>query len=485
MKDFIFNLQRFDNINNAVSNTIIGGVTSTGDTVQNSGDFVEIFLGEGKDSVKNTGDDVTIFSGAGNDTVNITNEESTSLGSAYRNVIVTDDGGDIIQFSAGVGDYSSVFSGDGSDWITLGWDSASIGNNNIFISAGADNDRVVITDSDNVTIEGGTGNDNITLIRQENAVVKYTYGDGKDTITGFNADDTLQIVASVDFSTMRSGSTLYGYDFCINFDENNSLRLKSLGDGRDAVVPVISIVDPSSDTVTTVPTASTDTATIPAATDTATVSASTETTFTYSGGNQTITNYVSGTVINYTAINFTGITFNATDFVINSGSGALTIKNAVNKILNVAVGGNTFAYIFMGNIGGVLNGGSFSQLEIIIGGNNVTNYITAGSGGSSLWGGLNSYDTLTGGAGVDTFFWGRNDGADVINNADSRDVVYLYDVTLDDVVTATGSGNQISVGLSDGRGLKVNSTENLSSTFKLADGTNWKFNHNSGTWHKV
>ena len=158
MKDFIFNLQRFDNINNAVSNTIIGGVTSTGDTVQNSGDFVKIFLGEGKDSVKNTGDDVTIFSGAGNDTVNITNEESTSLGSAYRNVIVTDDGGDIIQFSAGAGDYSSVFSGDGSDWITLGWDSASIGNNNIFISAGADNDRVVITDSDNVTIEGGTGN---------------------------------------------------------------------------------------------------------------------------------------------------------------------------------------------------------------------------------------------------------------------------------------------------------------------------------------
>ena len=210
-----------------------------------------------------------------------------------------------------------------------------------------------------------------------------------------------------------------------------------------------------------------------------------ETTFTYGGGNQTITNYVSGTVINYTAINFTGITFNATDFVINSGSGALTIKNAVNKILNVAVGGNTFAYIFMGNIGGVLNGGSFSQLEIIIGGNNVTNYITAGSGGSSLWGGLNSYDTLTGGAGVDTFFWGRNDGADVINNADSRDVIYLYDVTLDDVVTATGSGNQISVGLSDGRNLKVNSTENLSSTFKLADGTNWKFNHSSGTWHQV
>ena len=190
-------------------------------------------------------------------------------------------------------------------------------------------------------------------------------------------------------------------------------------------------------------------------------------------------------MINYTAINFTGITFNATDFIINSGSGALTIKNAVNKILNVAVGGNTFAYIFMGNIGGVLNGGNFSQLEIIIGGNNVTNYITAGSGGSSLWGGLNSYDTLTGGAGVDTFFWGRNDGADVINNADSRDIVYLYDVTLDDVVTATGSGNQISVGLSDGRSLKVNSTENLSSTFKLADGTNWKFNHSSGTWHQV
>ena len=91
---------------------------------------------------------------------------------------------------------------------------------------------------------------------------------------------------------------------------------------------------------------------------------------------------------------------------------------------------------------------------------------------------------MTGGAGQDNFFYGKNDGADVINNASSSDTVNLYDVTLADITAAVTSENQISVTFNTGSNLQINSAENLSATFNLADG-NWKFNHSSGTWQNA
>ena len=172
------------------------------------------------------------------------------------------------------------------------------------------------------------------------------------------------------------------------------------------------------------------------------------------------------------------------DFMINSSSGALTIKNALNKVLDVSSGSNTVAYVYMASGGGEINGSSFSQLEVIIGANNFANQITSGNGGSSLWGGVGGIDTLTGGAGIDTFFFGKNDGEDLIQNAGSSDVVNLYDVSLSDITAATVSGNKISVTFNTGNNLQINSAENLSATFQLADG-NFKFNHSSGTWQNA
>ena len=150
----------------------------------------------------------------------------------------------------------------------------------------------------------------------------------------------------------------------------------------------------------------------------------------------------------------------------------------------MAVNNNTVAYAYYASGGGQLNGSSFSVLEVIIGGNNSANQITAGSGGSSLWGGFGGDDILTGGSGVDNFFYGKNDGADVINNASSSDFVNLYDVSLADIISANISGSQISVSLSTGNNLQINSSENLSATFNLADGS-WKFNYSSQTWQNA
>ena len=203
----------------------------------------------------------------------------------------------------------------------------------------------------------------------------------------------------------------------------------------------------------------------------------------YEGGNKNLNNYVLGEKIELRS-DFTGIGFNDSDFMINSSSGSLTIQNARDKIMDVAVEGNTIAYAYLSSSEGNLDGSGFSQYEVIIGGNNSANQITAGSGGSSLWGGSGGNDILTGGAGQDNFFFGKGDGADIINNAGSSDVVNLYDVSLADITAATASGNKISVTFNTGSKLQINSTENLSSTFNLADGS-FKFNHDSGQWQSA
>ena len=120
-------------------------------------------------------------------------------------------------------------------------------------------------------------------------------------------------------------------------------------------------------------------------------------------------------------------------------------------------------------------------MTVFIGGNEVSNIITAGNGNSSLWGGTGGTDTLTGGNGQDIFFFGKNDGADVINNASSSDVVNLYDVSLSDIVAANVEGNVVSATFNTGATLQINSAENLSPTFQLAD-SSWKYNHSSGNW---
>ena len=68
---FRFDLQRFDDITNSSSNTLVSG-TSINDTIWNPSyrDTVTINAGAGNDSIKNYGDYVTISAGIGNDTIN-------------------------------------------------------------------------------------------------------------------------------------------------------------------------------------------------------------------------------------------------------------------------------------------------------------------------------------------------------------------------------------------------------------------------------
>ena len=181
---------------------------------------------------------------------------------------------------------------------------------------------------------------------------------------------------------------------------------------------------------------------------------STPTSYTYSGGNMTISDY-QGAQINI-ACDYTGINFDANNFYVNSSSGSLTIENARDKVISYGdANGNLIAYSYLASSGGMINGSGISQAEIIIGGNDSSNQIIAGSGGSSLWGGAGGADTLTGGAGYDEFFFTMGSGVDVIQNAGDNDVINLLGVTLNDVSGIDVSESAVNLSFNDGGNLRV------------------------------
>ena len=123
----------------------------------------------------------------------------------------------------------------------------------------------------------------------------------------------------------------------------------------------------------------------------------------------------------------------------------------------------------------------------ILAGNGVANSIIGGNGTSSLWGGVgNVSDTLTGGNGADMFWYGKNDGADFINNAAENDTINLYDVGLNDINFAAVNitSSQISMSFTSGGTLNINNNTNLTSTFKITEGS-FKFNRSTNSWQSA
>ncbi len=243
-----------------IYNTIMGASVNAmdgDDTISNSGYNSTILSGAGNDSIYNHyGEQSKLYGGAGNDTIyNYINDNVTLYGgtgndyiynyAGDENYINGGDGKDTIYHeSAGS---STIEGGTGKDYILL---EDSYGNT---INGGADNDTIEINGAEN-TVIGGTGNDYIifdineeyALYRSENVneedemlyyqlagnFFQYENGDGKDTITGFDSNDTIKI-ASGKFTTTKSGS-----DFIINVG-NGSILLKNAVPDKYSKVHII------------------------------------------------------------------------------------------------------------------------------------------------------------------------------------------------------------------------------------------------------
>ena len=106
--------------------------------------------------------------------------------------------------------------------------------------------------------------------------------------------------------------------------------------------------------------------------------------------------------------------------------------------------------------------------------------IYRGTGTASLYGGLGN-DTMTGSKdGTNRFFFGRSDGNDVITNSTVNDKVMLYDVALEDVVSAKETNGTMRIALKSGARLAIQNFDAKSvHDFTLATGDTWVYNHNA------
>lgn len=182
--------------------SINGGLGA--DSVENYGDDAYISLGEDDDEIINYSSYVLVNGDAGNDSFFNFSEKSTLNGG---------DGDDEIE---NYDNYSSLAGDSGDDYIyssgkrsTLngGADNDFLYNEGVYgyLIGGKGNDTLC-NEGDHVTMSGGAGNDEII---NDGKHIEYKFGksDGKDTVYGFNAGDTIQITSGT-HSAKKSGNNV-------------------------------------------------------------------------------------------------------------------------------------------------------------------------------------------------------------------------------------------------------------------------------------
>ncbi|MBR5913112.1 MAG: hypothetical protein IKZ58_01935 [Selenomonadaceae bacterium] len=178
--------------------------------------------------------------------------------------------------------------------------------------------------------------------------------------------------------------------------------------------------------------------------------------FVYSGDNDVVLNYATGDIINFVS-DFIGVGISANDFLLNSSNGSVIIRDALDKIIDVAdVDNNIFTRAYISSTATELDGRGISGTEVIIGGNDGGDMIYSGDGGSSLWGGEGNFnDSLFGGAGQDEIFYMVGNGQDEIFNVNSKDIINLLGVNLDQIVDAVINDDSSQIRFTDGGSLNI------------------------------
>ncbi|MBR2518565.1 MAG: hypothetical protein IKE46_02075 [Selenomonadaceae bacterium] len=204
--------------------------------------------------------------------------------------------------------------------------------------------------------------------------------------------------------------------------------------------------------------------------------------FTYTGGEEVLSNSASGSQINFGAgIDISSGSIAGDDLFLSTTAGTLIIRDTRNKILNFADStGTVKTRSYFAGTAGTVDGRAFGEREVIYGADNANNEIYAGNGGSQLWGGDYGNDYLFGGSGVDEFIAGVGCGNDVIGNANSSDVINLVATTLSQITGANVNSNGVALNFSDGSSLTV--AGEVNATFKLSDGSTYLANQSTGQW---
>ena len=205
--------------------------------------------------------------------------------------------------------------------------------------------------------------------------------------------------------------------------------------------------------------------------------------YTYEGGYRFLQDYTQGQVIQLDS-DYRGIDLFGNNFIVKSGTGQLEIQDARDKVISYSgSNGVVTAYSYVASDEGNINGSAMwrSQIDILIGADNKNNKITGGYGSSSLWGGggQSGNDTLIGGSSYNEFFYAVGNGNDVIQNANSNDLINLASVRLSQITRADVYSGEVNIRFNDGGSLRVLGSNNVA--YQTAEGT-YSYNQYSGKW---
>lgn len=451
----------FNDIENADSGVRINGKTTNGgkDSIVSSGDRVTINAGKGNDTVNNFGDYSIINAGDGNDLLFSSSYSYSSVngGSSYHATLKGGAGNDTIY---SYGDLELVNGDSGHDYIDSSSDYSTL-------NGGAGNDTIY-NRGDLSVINGGAGNDNIQLADYNSKIIiKYASGDGKDVVTGFNADDTLHITKGK-YSTVLSGSDVIVKvgKGSVTLKDATWINIKN-ANGKVSSIKVFNDIENfASDVRVSGQSAYGGKDSIYSNGDRVTINAG--------KGNDTVRNYGDYSVINAGDGNdyvTSGSSYDGYYVTINGGAGndSLYTYNDLSYINGDS--GNDYIYSSSSSSYSTLNGGKGNDTIDVYGDYNT---IAGGDGNDSLYsegrkssvsGGKGSdtidvyasYNTIAGGAGNDKISlsswadrsvvkYASGDGNDVIEGFNSNDTLYITKGTYsakkngDDVIVTVGKG---------------------------------------------
>lgn len=215
-----------------VNDTVITG-TAGNDSIFNEGSRVTINGLAGNDSITSFGNNNIINTGEGNNWVSVASAGShvTINTGDGDNIVRTDENGtaNLINFGNGqnsfVGSdsYNTLIGGSGGEGITLhngsansyvdagdGSDTIAVGHKNITVYGGEGGDVInLFRDAENSIINAGKGNDTITVYNNVHSqTYQYAVGDGNDIISGFDSNDSIQILGGATASSVINGNNI-------------------------------------------------------------------------------------------------------------------------------------------------------------------------------------------------------------------------------------------------------------------------------------
>lgn len=418
------------------------------DTLINYYENSTITAGSGNDSVYNEGGYyLNLETGAGNDTVtNIhgyyptistgAGDDSVVIGKGHYQNISTGDGNDVIIGSVvgggwAMGGHATIDAGAGEDYIDTGY------TNDSSIFGGEGNDTIITT-GENSTIDAGAG-ENIVSLSGSSEMIIFS---GKTTVEGFtpgfgDGADGLYIMQSppgVDFS--ESGLTFLSSTDTVTFSDIHHTAKIDLYHTQNPQVTLASAV----------------------------VLAENEW-YTVTDDDLAIRNdYKQG-------LYFVGGTTTA-----NHGVDFSNIAQDVNVTLDTEYELDDH-HLWINNVGSIKGGAGFTSIT----GSSNNDTIISGGGPSSLWGGKGN-DYLAGGESGDTFIYALGDGNDVIQNAGEGDLIFLSNISMEQILSANIAENSVALSLSDGGTINISGTGEI---YQLANGSRYSADHENFEWHAV